>query len=94
MDKKIKAIKITTILTCIVMFVCIIVLVFQFVKIANLREKTDKFESYRNSLVEQINEYDAANTYYNNNRTEYLEDYAREVLGWGAEEDKWFTGQK
>ena len=91
MEKKIKAIKISTIITCIVMFISIIVLVFQFVKIANLREKNENLESYKQELVQQINDYDSANSYYSNNRTEYLENYAREVLGWGQSDDTWYT---
>ena len=93
MDKKVKAIKITTILTCIVIFICSIVLACQFVKIANLKEKTSNLESYKQQLEEQIINYDSANAYYNNNRTEYLENYAREVLGWGLEGDTWYTIQ-
>ena len=91
MEKKIKAIKFTTIITCIVLFVCVIVLTFQFVKMANLREKLENLENYKSELVNQINTYDATNTYYNNNRTEYLENYAREVLGWGLSNDTWYT---
>lgn len=91
MDKKIKAIKITTILSCIIIFACVIILTFQFIKIANLREKTEYLESYKQELVEQINTYDATNSYYNNNRTEYLENYAREVLGWSTDGDTWYV---
>lgn len=90
MDKKTKIIKISTILTCIVMFISIIILTFQFVKIANLREKSRNLETYKSELIQDITTYDSANTYYNN-RTEYLENYAREVLGWGQENDIWYT---
>lgn len=92
MDKKVKAIKITTIITCIAIFICAIILTCQFVKIANLKDKTESLESYKQQLENQIINYDSANTYYNNN-SEYLENYAREVLGWGQEGDKWFTIQ-
>ncbi|MGN0961180.1 MAG: hypothetical protein ACI4PF_03145 [Christensenellales bacterium] len=91
MEKKIKAIKITTIITCIVMFACILVLTFQFIKIGNLKEKTNNLEAYRNELIQEINTYDTTNDYYNNNRTEYLEGYAREVLGWGLSGETWYT---
>ncbi len=91
MEKKIKGIKFITALTCIVLFVCVVILAFQFVKIANLREKSDNLENYKAELIEQINTYDATNSYYNNNRTEYLENYAREVLGWGLTNDTWYT---
>ena len=91
MEKKVKAIKFITVITCAVLFVSIVVLAFQFVKIANLREKSTNLENYKAELVDQINTYDATNSYYNNNRTEYLENYAREVLGWGLDSDTWYT---
>ena len=75
------------------MFVCIIILTLQFIKIANLREKTEKLETYRTELTEQINNYNTANDYYGNNRTEYLENYARETLGWGLKDDTWYTSK-
>jgi len=94
MEKKIKGIKIATILTCIIMFISIIILALQFIKIANLKEKTISLENRRDELITQINEYDTANSYYNNNRNEYLENYAREVLGWGIDGDTWYTIKK
>ena len=93
MEKRLKAIKITTIIACVVIFACLIILTFQFVKIANLKEKSRNLETYRTELIEQINTYDTANDYYNNNRTEYLENYAREVLGWGLKGEKWYTNE-
>ena len=93
MEKNLKTVKIITIFTCIIMFACIIVLTFQFIKIANLKEKNEKLENYRNELVEQINNYNTTNAYYDNNRTEFLENYAREVLGWGLEDDTWYTSK-
>ena len=91
MEKKLKAIKLITIISSIIMFACIIILTFQFIKIGNLRQKSNNLESYKTELVEQINNYDTTNNYYNNNRTEYLENYAREVLGWGLDGDTWYT---
>lgn len=90
MEKNIKVVKITTILTFVLMFICIIVLTFQFIQINNLRKKTENLESYKSEIVEKINTYDTANDYYNNNRTEYLESYAREVLGWGMTGETWY----
>lgn len=92
MEKKIKAIKFTTVLICSLLFLCIITLTFQFVKITNLKQKSSNLTSYRSELIDQINTYDATNSYYNNNRTEYLESYAREVLGWGLDNETWYTG--
>ena len=92
MDKKAKVITISTVITCIVIFVCAIILVCQFIKIANLREKTANLETYKQQLEQQINNYDSANNYYSN--TEYLEKYAREVLGWGLDNEEWYTIKK
>jgi len=93
MEKKIKVIKIITILTCIILFMCTLILSFQFVKIANLREKSKDLENRKTEIISQINEYDATNKFYNN-RTEYLENYAREVLGWDLNNDTWYTTSK
>lgn len=90
MEKKFKGIKITTIIACVVIFLCIIILTIQFVKIGNLKEKNSNLENYKAQLIESINNYDSTNDYYNNNRTEYLESYAREVLGWGLDGDTWY----
>ena len=73
------------------MFISIIILAVQFIKIANLREKAQNLEEYKTQLVEEIYTYDAANAYYNG--TEYLENYAREVLSWGKEGDTWYTAK-
>ena len=91
MEKKVKSIKITTAITFVIMFICIIVLTIQFVKIANLKEKNKNLVEYKQELVNDINNYNSTNSYYNNNRSEYLEDYAREVLGWGKADEIWFT---
>lgn len=90
MEKNLKAIKITTIVACVIIFACIIVLTIQFIKIGNLKEKNRNLETYRAELMADINDFDTANDYYNNNRTEYLESYAREVLGWGANGETWY----
>ena len=75
------------------MFVCIILLTFQFIKIANLNEKEEHLTSYREQLVQEINNYNTSNDYYTNNRTEYLENYARESLGWGQKDDTWYSSK-
>ena len=75
------------------MFVSIIVLAFQFIKIANLKQKNNDLNKYKVELIEEINEYNATNSYLNN-RSEYLEKYAREVLSWGTNGDTWYTATK
>lgn len=91
MEKKIKSLKIITILTCIIIFTCTMILTFQFIKIANLKEKQSSLEKYKAELINDINNYDTTNSYYNNNRAEYLENYAREILGWDLTNETWYT---
>lgn len=93
MEKKLKAIKASTIIICITLFICVIILAFQFVKMANLRNKQNNLELYKSELTQQIQTYDATNNYYNN-QDEYFESYAREVLGWGLSDEVWYTISK
>ena len=94
MEKKLKAIKITTILSMIIMFVCIIILTCQLFKINNLKQKNSDLSTQKEQLIEEIYNYNTTNTYYDNNRQEYLENYAREMLGWGTSGEVWYTIDK
>ena len=91
MEKHIKAIKITTIISIVIMFVCIIVLVCQLFSINNLKEKTNQLQAHKEQLIENIYNYNTTNAYFGNNRQEYLENYARETLGWGDSDEIWYT---
>ena len=94
MEKKLKAIKITTILSIIIMFVCIIILTCQLFKINNLKQKNSDLSTQKEQLIEEIYNYNTTNTNYDNNRQEYLENYAREMLGWGTSGEVWYTTNK
>lgn len=91
MEKNIKAIKIITIITVVIMFVCIIILTCQLFKINNLKEKNQQLQTHKEQLIEDIYNYNTTNSYYGNNRQEYLENYAREMLGWGESGEVWYT---
>lgn len=91
MEKHIKAIKITTIISIIVMFICITILTCQLFKINNLKEKTNQLQAQKEQLIEEVYNYNTTNAYYGNNRQEYLENYAREMLGWGESDEIWYT---
>lgn len=91
MEKQVKTIKIITAITVVIMFVCIIILACQLVKIGNLKEKTNELQTQKEQLIQDIYNYDSTNSYYNNNRSEYLENYAREMLGWGENDETWYT---
>ncbi len=92
MKDKVKVIKITTIITTIVMFVCIIILSCQFVKLANFKSQENKLAEEKQALINEIYNYNTANDYYNNSRSEFLEEYARENLTWGTQKETWYTG--
>lgn len=86
--KKEKTVKLISVICAILMFALICVLVFQFVKIGNLKKKEKELNNHLNSLEQQIIDYTNENNYLQSN--EYLEDYAREVLGWGKENEMYF----
>lgn len=90
MEKHTK-IKIITIISVIIMFICIIVLACQLVKIGNLKEKTKELKLQKDQLISEIYNYNTTNDYYSNNRQEYLENYAREMLNWGQNGEIWYT---
>ncbi len=73
------------------MFISIIILTCQFIKIANFRDETRALEQQKETLINDIYNYNTSNSYYDNNRNEFLEDYARETLTWGASDEVWYT---
>ena len=72
---------ITIVLTCTI-FVCACVLLFEFVRIANLKTTKNKLDSNLHAIQTQINEYSDKNAYYTD-REAFLEEYARENYNWG-----------
>lgn len=90
MDKKTKGIKLITIISTIVMFVCIIILAFQLVQISNLKTQQKNLQSKKDQLIEQIYNYNTSNSYYENNRSEYLEDLAKEK-NMGKADEVWYS---
>jgi cell division protein FtsB len=91
MNKKLRNLKIITVVTLIIMFICTIILVCQLIKIGNLKNTTSKLETQKDQLLEDIKNYNTANNYYSNNRTEFLEDYARDELGWSKKDEVWYV---
>lgn len=84
-----KTVKIISVICAVVSFALVCVLIFQFVKIGNLQKKEEELTKHLNALEQQIVEYTNENNYIQSN--EYLEDYAREVLGWGKENEMYFS---
>ena len=91
MEKREKIIKISTIISIIIVFVCIIVLTCQLIKIGNLKEKNKELSARKDQLIEEIYNYNSTNAYYGNNRQEFLENYARENLTYGKNGEVWFV---
>ena len=81
-----KTVKIISVICAVVSFVLVCVLIFQFVKIGNLQKMEEELTKHLNALEQQIVD---ENNYIQSN--EYLEDYAREVLGWGKENEMYFS---
>ncbi len=77
----------------IVMFVCIIILSCQFIQISNYKRETNNLEAEKQALIQEIYNYNTSNSYYDNNRSEFLEEYARESLTWGSAEEVWYTNK-
>lgn len=80
-----KAIKWISVVTVVLIFVLAIVLVFEFVKINELKNKEKLLLNSVSNLEQSIVDYTNANDYLNS--SDYVEDYARENLGWGAENE-------
>lgn len=91
MGKREKIIKISTIISIIIVFVCIIVLTCQLIKIGNLKEKNKELSARKDQLIEEIYNYNSTNAYYGNNRQEFLENYARENLTYGKNGEVWYV---
>lgn len=80
-----KSIKLISVICAILIFTLLCVLVFQLVRISTLKNREDELASTLAALEEQVDDYNAENEYMKS--YEYLEDYAREVLGWGKENE-------
>lgn len=90
MEKQEKTIKIITIISIVIVFICIIVLTCQLVKIGNLKEKNKQLTTQKEQLLDDIYNYNSSNSYYGNNRQEFLENYARENLTFGENDEIWY----
>lgn len=83
-----KTVKWISVICAVLMFALICVLIFQFVRIANLKQKEKQLSNNLSQLENQIIDYTNESNYIRS--SEYLEDYAREVLGWGKNNEMYF----
>lgn len=80
-EKQIRTAKILSITVVAVLFLLAVLLVFQFVKINHLKSEEYKLNKYLQQLENEIINYSSESAYLNSDK--YIEDYAREVLGYG-----------
>jgi cell division protein FtsB len=66
-------------------------LTLQYTSLGNLQNSESQLQTEFNTLVEIRENYEAEYDYIYNNQAEYVEDYVREVLGWGREGELKFT---
>lgn len=83
-----KVVKLISIICAVLMFALLCVLVFQLVKISTLKNRQAELTTTLAELEKQVVDYTNENEYIKS--YEYLEDYAREILGWGRENEVTF----
>ncbi len=83
---------ISTIVICAICL-CTIVLIFQFIKINNLKARKDNLYSASETLTQEIMDYDKQIEYCDKNRELYLQDYAREVKNWGKSDRTYYVSK-
>ena len=93
---KSNSMKIISIIVILVIAICFFVLMYEFVKISNLKSKNKQLEKVSSSLQQEYADLDSKTNYVGDptnpysNYQNYLEDYAREVLNWGKEGHTYF----
>lgn len=91
MNNTLRSIKILTILTISIIFFCLIIVIYQFVKIGNLKTRQKEYTESLTYLQQQVFEYSSQIEEYSS-RQEFLEEYARKVLNLSQHNQIWFTG--
>ncbi len=81
--KKLNVVKLISVICAILFFALVIILIVEFINIANLNNKEKALQKKLSDVEQSIVNVTNQNNYLNS--SEYLEDYAREVLGWGKD---------
>ena len=81
--KKLNVVKLISVICAILFFSLVIILIVEFINIANLNNKEKALQKRLSDVEQSIVNVTNQNNYLNS--SEYLEDYAREVLGWGKD---------
>lgn len=84
-------VKALTALAVVVFVALLVFLTFQYIKLNNLSNTQASLETELNNLIEARQNLEDEYHYIENNYNEYIEDYVREMLGWGREGEIKFT---
>lgn len=95
MRSKKQTVKLISTITIIITSILIVILLFQFAKIISLKSKQKRLKATIAEQQAKIAEYDDLLDYIDFENGEYsqefLENYAREVYGWGKTNRKYFS---
>ena len=87
--KNTKSVKIFSAIIVVVISITLIVLVFEFMKINTLKNRKNQLNKSLTNLEQQIENYsDIINKYQN--RENYVEEYARDVLNLVDKDEIWY----
>ncbi len=92
MDTQKKAKLIVIIVTCFA-FVLLVTLTFQFVKLGNMRKKEAELSKTLSQLEEVVADYNKQRNYYQD-REQYLDEYAHEVLNMSKDDETIYSFDK
>ena len=87
--KSVKSAKLFTVIIVLVISICLIVLLFEFLKINNLRQREKNLQRTLTNLENQIEDYNNTLNDYKS-REEYIEKYARDVLHLVDKDEIWY----
>ena len=78
-----------TIIVTTIIVICVCVLMYEFIRIANLQKTKKQLQTNLNAVQTEIADYTDRNSYYTDRAT-FLEEYAREVYNWGKADRTYF----
>jgi len=86
-------VKIATVFAVLVLFTLVLLLTFQYVKINQLETRENELNLELLRLQQSYENYENEYTYIQTHYNDYVEDYVREVLGWGRSSEIKFQNE-
>ncbi|PKK95842.1 MAG: hypothetical protein CVV59_01565 [Tenericutes bacterium HGW-Tenericutes-4] len=86
-------VKLVTVFAVMLIVFLFVLLTFQYVKINELEHAQNRLSSELIELTEIRQTYETELDYIENNYNSYVEDYVREVLGWGRQNEIKFKSE-